>query len=48
MLIPGQLVLIPEHFHTLNVRLNILESSKDVQNKNIVLSGDFNVILNPL
>ena len=36
----------PEQLHILDDLLNIL-ISKDIQNKNAVLGGDFNVILNP-
>ena len=32
----------PEQPHTLNNFLSILETSKDIQNKNVVLDGDFN------
>ena len=37
----------PEQLHTLNDLLNILETFKEIQNKNVVLGGDFNIILNP-
>ena len=37
----------PEQLHTLNDLINILETFEDVQNKSVVLVGDFNVILNP-
>ena len=37
----------PEQLHTLNDLINILETFEDVQNKSVVLAGDFNVILNP-
>ena len=33
--------------HTLNNLINILENSKDIQDKSVVLGGDFNVIFNP-
>ena len=36
----------PEQLNTLNNLLNILETFEDVQNKDIVLGGDFNVNLN--
>ena len=36
-----------EQLHTLNDLTNILETFKDIQNKSVVLGGDFNVILNP-
>ena len=36
-----------EQLHTLNDLVNILETIEDIQNKSIVLGGDFNVILNP-
>ena len=36
-----------EQLHTLNDLINILETFQDIQNKSVVLSGDFNVILNP-
>ena len=36
-----------EQLHTLNNLVNILETIKDIQNKCVVLGGDFNVILNP-
>ena len=35
-----------EQLHTLNDLLNILETFEDIQHKNFVLGGDFNVILN--
>ena len=35
-----------EQLHTLNDLISILETFEDVQNKNVVLGGDFNVILN--
>ena len=35
-----------EQLHTLNNILNTPETFEDIQNKNIVLDGDFNVILN--
>ena len=35
-----------EQLHTLNDLLNILETFEDIQDKNFVLGGDFNVILN--
>ena len=37
----------PEQLHTLNDLINNLETFEDIQNKSIVLGGDFNVILNP-
>ena len=37
----------PEQRHTLDDLLNILETLEDIQNKSVVLGGDFNVILNP-
>ena len=37
----------PEQLHTLDDLINILETSKDVQNKSVALGGHFNVILNP-
>ena len=37
----------PEQLHTLNGLINILETLKEIQNKNVVLGGDFNVILYP-
>ena len=37
----------PEQLHTLNDLINILETFEDIQNKSVVLVGDFNVILNP-
>ena len=37
----------PEQLHTLNDLINILETFEDIQNKSVVLDGDFNVILNP-
>ena len=36
-----------EQLHTLNDLINILETFEDIQNQNVVLGGDFNVILNP-
>ena len=36
-----------EQLHTLNDLINILETFEDIENKSVVLSGDFNVILNP-
>ena len=36
-----------EQLHTLNDLVNILETIEDIQNKSVLLSGDFNVILNP-
>ena len=36
-----------EQLHTLNDLVNILETIEDIQNKSVVLGGDFNVILNP-
>ena len=36
-----------EQLHTLNDLINILETFEDIQNKSLVLGGDFNVILNP-
>ena len=36
-----------EQLHTLNDLINILETFEDIQNKSVVLGGDFNVILNP-
>ena len=36
-----------EQLHTLNDLENILETIEDIQNKSVVLGGDFNVILNP-
>ena len=36
----------PEQLHTLNDLINILETFKDIQNKSVVLGGDFDVILN--
>ena len=36
-----------EQLHTLNYLINILETFEDIQNKSVVLCGDFNVILNP-
>ena len=35
-----------EQLHTLNDLVNILETIEDIQNKSVVLGGDFNVILN--
>ena len=35
-----------EQLHTLNDLINILETFEDIQNKSVVLGGDFNVILN--
>ena len=35
-----------EQLHTLNDLLIILETFEDIQNKSIVIGGDFNVILN--
>ena len=32
----------PEQLHTLNNFSRILETSKDIQNKNVLLDGDFN------
>ena len=32
----------PEQLHTLNDLINILETFEDVQNKSVVLVGDFN------
>ena len=37
----------PEQLHTLNDLVNILETIEDIQNKSVVLGGDFNAILNP-
>ena len=37
----------PEQLHTFNDLINILETFEDIQNKRVVLDGDFNVILNP-
>ena len=37
----------PEQLHTLNNLLRILETFEDIQNENVVLGGNFNVILNP-
>ena len=37
----------PEQLHTLNDLINILETFEDIQNKSVVLGGDFNVILKP-
>ena len=37
----------PEQLHTLKDLINILETFEDIQNKSVVLGGDFNVILNP-
>ena len=36
-----------EQLHTLNDLINILETFQDIQNKIVVLDGDFNVIFNP-
>ena len=36
-----------EQLHTLNDLINILETFEDIQNKSVVLVGDFNVILSP-
>ena len=36
-----------EQLHTLNDLVNILETFKDIQNKSVILGGDFNVISNP-
>ena len=36
-----------EQLHTLKDLINILENFEDIQNKSVVLGGDFNVILNP-
>ena len=36
-----------EQLHTLNDLINILKTLEDIQNKSVVLDGDFNVILNP-
>ena len=36
-----------EQLHTLNDLINILENFEDIQNKSVVLGGDFNVILSP-
>ena len=36
-----------EQLHTLNDLINIPENFEDIQNKSVVLGGDFNVILNP-
>ena len=36
-----------EQLHTLNDLINVLEIFEDIQNKSVVLIGDFNVILNP-
>ena len=36
-----------EHLHTLNDLINILETFEDIQDKSVVLGGDFNVIFNP-
>ena len=36
-----------EQLHTLNDLVNILETFEYIQNKHVVLGGDFNVILNP-
>ena len=38
----------PEKLCTLNDLINILETFEDIQNKNVVLGGDFNVVLNSL
>ena len=35
-----------EQLHTLNDLINILETFEDIQNKSVVLGGDFKVILN--
>ena len=35
-----------EQLHTLNDLINILETLEGIQNKSVVLGGDFNVILN--
>ena len=37
----------PEQLHTLNNRINILETFEHIQNRSVVLDGDYNVILNP-
>ena len=37
----------PEQLHTLNNLINVLETFEDIQNKIVVLGGDFNVFLNP-
>ena len=37
----------PEQLRTLNDLINILEAFEDIQNKSVVLGGDFNVILSP-
>ena len=37
----------PEQLHTLNDLINVLETFEDIQNKSVVLGGDFNVFLNP-
>ena len=36
-----------EQLHTLNDLINILETFEDIQDKSVVLGGDFNVIFNP-
>ena len=36
-----------KQLHTLNDLINILETFEDIQNKSVVLGGNFNVILNP-
>ena len=36
-----------EQLHTLNNLINIPETLEDIQNKSVVIGGDFNVILNP-
>ena len=36
-----------EQLHSLNDLINVLETFEDIQNKNVILGGDFNVILNP-
>ena len=36
-----------EQLHTLNKLINIPETFRDIQDKSVVLGGDFNVIFNP-
>ena len=36
-----------EQLHTLNKLISILETFRDIQDKSVVLRGDFNVIFNP-
>ena len=36
-----------EQLHTLNGLIKILKTFEDIQNKSVVLGGDFNIILNP-